>query len=90
MTASAKKEILVISFASFFAACNYGHADSSFEYIQFDAHERGFIVQLSTFLVDEAGSVGLYRSITMCGFESMLRLLEIKKFQDKLAPLYWG
>lgn len=83
-------ENLVMSLASCFAAGKFAHADHSFVYTQFDAHESGFIVPLPTSLVEEATSVRLVTLITLCCSDPADPAGIEKKFRDRLGPLYCG
>lgn len=65
----------MIFLALFFAAYRYGYADHSFGFMQFCAHERGFIVPLPASVVKEASSVGISRFIMLCVSDSVLSLL---------------
>lgn len=72
MIAIAKTVNLVTDLASLLVACKYWHAEHSFGYTQFNAHEDGFIVHLPASLVAEASSVWFTRLINLCGFDTIM------------------
>lgn len=61
----AKTENLVMLLASFLSACDYGHANHSFGYLQFEGHDGGFIVPRPVSLVERAGNAGLTRWVAL-------------------------
>lgn len=90
VTAVAKMENLAMAFASFFAACKYGHVYHSFGYTQFDNHGSGFILPLQPSFVEDVGGVGLARLITICGSHHVMSLLVLKRDSEIRRGRYIG
>lgn len=86
VTAVAKMESLVMSFAAFLAACKYGHDNLSFWYPQFDNHDGGFTVSWLASLVEEAIVDWFARLTTRRGFDPVLRLLAL----NRSSGIDWG
>lgn len=67
-----------MSSAPFFVACNYQYAEYSVQYMQFNAHDCGFIMLFLPTPVEKINMVALTRLITLCGSGSVMGFLVIE------------
>lgn len=70
---------MVLCYASFSTACEYGPAEHSFGYLQFDAHESSLIVPFPASLTEGASSVRFARLLTLYRSELATSLLAFKQ-----------
>lgn len=75
----AKTQILAMSFASLFTACEYVHVKYSSRYTQFDTHGGGIILPFLASLMEEDSNVVLASLITLSGSNPVISLLSLKK-----------
>lgn len=61
-----------------FDACKCEHAKYSFDFAQFDARERGSIVQLSLSVVEKNNNVKVARMLSLWGAAPLMSFLALK------------